>query len=130
MYLVQQVTYYLHPLWFNFSSNGHRNGFKHMNCTFRCIECAGAGIQMLDYLRWLGVITSPILNTLHVVLWPIIGILHDILSLNFPSEHNTKKTGIIWADQWESLLDWHLIALLGVGLWLLARDVAWNLKSL
>jgi len=27
-------------------------------------------------------------------------------------------------------LDWHLIALLGVGLWLLARDVAWNLKSL
>ena len=99
-------------------------------CSFRCIECAGAGIQMLDYLRWLGVITSPILNTLHVVLWPIIGILHDILSLNFPSEHNTKKTGIIWADQWESLLDWHLIALLGVGLWSLARDVVWSLKSL
>ena len=47
MYLVQQVTYYFHPLGLNFSSNGHRNGFKHMNCSLRCIDCAGAGIQML-----------------------------------------------------------------------------------
>ena len=30
----------------------------------------------------------------------------------------------------ESLLDWQLMALLGVGLWLLSRDVAWNLKGL